>query len=311
MKLIKILIVSLSFLASVALAKEDIIVVNAQGPTQSMTAQIVRTLEEANKIQNKYNFIMSFKTGAFESVGVKEMIQNPTNHLVTITNSVNESIDRGFVKLDDMVPVFSHGDACWAIITTFGDATKGIAGIKGTDIKDITVSTPAPGGASHLSALIMGEKYGIPVRMILFRSAYDGLLNMAANNGVNYTTDQIKNFEALSGKNPAMRMLAINCPQRLPQYPNLSTLKEQGINAPYVWHFTMASPKMNSNKRKEIGDIFAQAYRNIGQKTMFKLSGFIAPVYTGQQTTEQHWNSSITTLRDTRKKYEVQIKKDQ
>lgn len=311
MKLIKILALSLTLLASTAFAKEDIIVVNAQGPTQSMTPQIMRTLDEANKIQNKYNFIMSFKTGAFESTGVKEMLQNPSNHVVTITNSVNESFDRGFVDMKDLVPVFSHGDACWAVITTFGDASKGIAGIKGATIRDITVSTPAPGGASHLSALIMGEKYGIPVRMALFRSAYDGLLNMAANNGVNYTTDQIKNFEALSVKNPDMRMLAINCPQRLPAYPNLSTIKEQGINAPYVWHFTMASAKMDPAKRKDIADIFALAYKKVGQKEMFEMSGFIAPIYTGQQTTEQHWNSSITTLRDTRKKYEAEIKKDQ
>jgi tripartite-type tricarboxylate transporter receptor subunit TctC len=310
MKIIQLVLLSLTIFATAVSAKEDIFVVNAQGPTQSMTPQILRVIDEANKIQNKYNFVLSFKTGGFESIGVKEMLEKPNNHIVTITNSFNESIDRGFVNVNDIVPVFSHGDACWAVITNFGNTKKGLDSIKDLDVREITVGTPAPGGSAHLSALIIGDKYEIPVRLALFRGAYDALLNMAANNGVTFAVDRVANYKGLSVKNPRLAMLGINCPQRLAEYPELATLKEQGIVVPYIWHFTMASKKMPESKRKEIAEIFAAVYKKVGQKEMQSLSDFIAPIYTGQST-EDHWKASINGLRDARKKYADQIKKDQ
>ena len=44
-------------------AQEKITIANAQGPTQSMTAQFMRVVEEANKLQNKYQFVFEFKPG--------------------------------------------------------------------------------------------------------------------------------------------------------------------------------------------------------------------------------------------------------
>ena len=75
-----------ALLVSTVNAQETITVVNAQGPSQGMTPQIFKVLDEANKIQNKYKFIQEFKQGAFESIGVRYMLESPTNRIVTITN---------------------------------------------------------------------------------------------------------------------------------------------------------------------------------------------------------------------------------
>ena len=62
----KILILGLlALFLNLAQAQETIVVVNAQGPTQSMTPQIFAVLDEANKIQNKYKFVIEFKPGGF------------------------------------------------------------------------------------------------------------------------------------------------------------------------------------------------------------------------------------------------------
>jgi len=278
-------------------AQQVITVVNAQGPTQSMTPQIMRVIDEANKLQNKYRFVQEFKPGGFESIGVKSMLESPTDRVVTITNSVIEAESRGFVDLSVLQPVFSHGDACWAIVTN-------------TEIKsakEITVGGPAIGGAAHLAALQIGKKYNIPVRYIVYRSNYDAMINMAADNrSVNMVMDRLINYKQLSEKNSSLQAMALNCPERDPAFASVKTLAELQIKSPYIWHFTMASDKMPEDRRREIAEIFRQVYLNVGRKEMQSISDFVSPVYLNETSTA-HYNRSISTLRHYRQIYAKEI----
>jgi len=293
----QIFFILLSLFVVNASAQQVITVVNAQGPTQSMTPQIMRVIDEANRIQNKYRFVQEFKPGGFESIGVKFMLERPQDRVVTVTNSVVEAESRGFVDLNNLRPVFSHGDACWAIISNT-DLNK---------TKEITVGGPAIGGAAHLAALQIGKKYNVPVRYIVYRSNYDALVNMAADDhSVNLVMDRLVNAKQFAEKNQRIRPVALNCPDRDPAYPNVKTLKELQINSPYIWQFTMASPDMPVARQQEIADIFRQVYLSVGRKEMQSLSDFVSPVYL-KEDTATHYNNSISTLRAYRQRYAKEI----
>lgn len=299
--------IALAF-ASYAFAQETITVVNAQGPTQSMTPQVIRYVEEANKIQNRYRFVMEFKPGAFESIGIKHALENPGERIVTVTNSWVESIDRGFVNPNDVVPVFSFGDACWAIITNFGDSKQGLSSIANQNIKEITVGGPAIGGAAHLVALEIGKKYNVPVRYIVYRSNLEALANMAGDDrSVNMVMDRLSSYQAYASKNPKLQALALNCPERNPGFPLVKTVREQGIDAPYIWHFVLASNNMPAQRRKDIEEIFTQVTRQLGKVEIHAISDFVSPVFFNQRP-QTHYERSLNTLHRYRKVYAEQIK---
>lgn len=304
----KLLLLS-AFVLNAAFAQEQITVVNAQGPTQSMTPQVLKIVDEANRSQRKYKFVMEFKTGAFETIGVNAIQQDPQTQIVTVTNSIIEGADRGLVNLNDYVPVFSFGDACWAVITNFGNTEQGLSSIPSSGIKEITVGGPAIGGAAHLVALQIGKKFNIPVRYIVYRSNYDALINMAGdNNSVNMVMDRLINFKQMSLKNPKIQALALNCPERIKEYSTIKTLKEQKIDSPYIWHFVLASSKMSRDKKQEIENIFKDVVLAAGKDNMFAVSDFISPVFFSQDSST-HYYKSVDTLKSYRKEYAAEIKK--
>jgi tripartite-type tricarboxylate transporter receptor subunit TctC len=296
----KIIIVSFLLLfLNLSQAQETIVVVNAQGPSQSMTPQIFAVVDEANKIQNKYKFVMEFKAGGFESIGVREALENPKNRIVTITNSVVEAESRGLVDLNKLEPVFSHGSACWALITNFNE--KNLP-------KEITIGGPAIGGATHLIGLEIGKKLNIPVRYIVYRSNADAFLHMVSDdNSVNFIIERVTSYNQFVTKNPKLQIIGMNCPERHPDLPQIKTLTEQKIAAPYIFHFTMASKEMPRETRENISAIFQKATLNLGKNKLFELGDFISPVFYKQDTTT-HYNASISILKSFREKYKAEIK---
>jgi tripartite-type tricarboxylate transporter receptor subunit TctC len=296
------------FTCSLLYAQETITVVNAQGPSQSMTPQILQLVDEANKLQNKYKFVIDFRQGAFESIGVRHTLEDPTNRVVTITNSVIEAESRGLVDLSKLTPVFSHGSACWAVITNFGKTEEGFESISKNPPKQITLGGPAIGGAAHLIGLEVGKRFNIPVRYVVYRSNADALIQMVADdNSVNMVVDRVTNFKQFVSKNPKLQVLGLSCPERHPDLPQAKTLKEQKIDAPYIFHFTLAPNEMPDSKKKDIENIFRQATQNLGKVKLFEVADFISPVFYNVDT-QTHYKNSISLLKSYRDRYSEEIK---
>jgi tripartite-type tricarboxylate transporter receptor subunit TctC len=74
-------------------------------------------------------------------------------------------------------------------------------------------------------------------------------------------------------------MLAASCPVRLPQQPKIKTLKELGIDAPYVFNIIIAHKDMPATKRREISAILDSAVSRIGADEIFKLSAMRPPQF--------------------------------
>ena len=271
-------------------ASEVVRIYSPYSPTHSGTPAMFKIIDEANKSQNIYKFILEFKPGGNQVIALKSMDENS---LAIIAPAFVENVNKGLIKEEDYIPIHTIGDACWTVITN--------GPIKG--IKEVTVGGVGFGNAAHLTALALGEKFGFKVRYIVFKSNNDALVNMAGNNGVIMVIDRYEAYESMKTKNPNLEAFAASCPVRLPQAPKLKTLGENGIKAPYVFNITVAHKDMNPTKRKAIAIILNDAQNRVGADEIFKLSGMKIPT----ESAEEFYKSSVSVVRILQTKYRKEI----
>jgi len=172
--------------------------------------------------------------------------------------------------------------------------------------QEIIVGTVGVGNATHLTALLIGEQYGIPVKLVPFKSNFDAVVNMIGNNGVNFGIDTPGAYENFRDKNPQLRMLAVSCGSRLASHPEVRTLIEQGIPAPSVLNIVVARTEMPDTKRKRLSQILEQATAQIGQSEIERMSGFVPPQFY-KVTAQEHFTKSTDLIRQLRIRFQKEI----
>jgi tripartite-type tricarboxylate transporter receptor subunit TctC len=262
-----------------------------------------RIIETANKIQNNYTFVLEFRPGGNQLIAVRQMDQDPQRNLAIIAASFVENLQLGQLRFEDYVPVWSLGDACWVVMST-SSQTSTVLGLK--DTKEITVGTVGFGNASHLTALQIARRYNLSVRMVPFKSNYDAVINLVGNNGVTLTLDTPQTFETFKDKNPNLRMLAVSCTRRLPEYPDIKTLQEQGIKAPSVINIVISHAAMPANKRNQLAKILEQATAQIGEDEILRISGFSPPQF-DRISAQAHFDKSMTLIGHLRQQFQKEI----
>ncbi len=289
----KILLSILTAFSMSVNATETIKIFSPYSPGHSGTPALYKVIEEANKSQNIYKFVVEFKPGGNQIIALKSL---DDSSLAIIAPAYVENLASGKISEKDYIPIHAFGDACWAVVTN-----KPLKGAK-----EFVVGGVGFGNAAHLTALALGEKYKFDVRYIIFRSNYDGLVNMAGDNGVEFVIDKYEGYESLKTKNPKMQMVAASCPTRLPQAPKIKTLKEQGINAPYIFNITVAHKDMQEARRRAIAIILNNATLKIGEKEIFELSAMRPPIFDGV-TAEDFYTNSVLQVQELQKKYKSSI----
>jgi tripartite-type tricarboxylate transporter receptor subunit TctC len=241
--------------------------------------------------------LLEFRPGGQQLIAVKSM--EPKNSLAVIAPAYVEHISTGKLDEKNYVPVYALGDACWAVVTS-----KPLTGQR-----EFVVGGVGIGNAAHLTAMLLGEKHKFQVRYVVFKSNNDALLNMAGDNGVDFVIDKYEAFEALQTKNSKMRMVAASCPARLPQAPQIPTLRELGLPAPYIFNIVIAHRDMPAARRGAIGLILDQATVKIGADEMFRLSAVRVPVFAGTSV-DQFYQNSIKNVQLLQKKFKNQIESE-
>jgi tripartite-type tricarboxylate transporter receptor subunit TctC len=259
-------------------ATETIKIYSPYSPGHSATPALFKIIDEANASQNIYKFTVEFKPGGNQIIAVKSL---DANSLAIIAPAYVDNIETGKLKESDYVPVHAFGDACWAVVVNkpLSNQTEFVVGGVGF------------GNAAHLTALALGEKYKFNVRYIVFKSNNDALVNMTGNNGVEFVIDKYENYLALKTKNPKMNAVAASCPKRLPQAKNMPTLKELGIEAPYIFNIAIAHRDMPAARRKSLGVILDNATLKVGAEEIFKLSAMRPPIFDNIPAEESYKNS--------------------
>ena len=301
----KKLLLALAFVGTTsAFAAETISIQNPYGPSHSATPGTLRILDEANKAQSEFNFVFEYKPGGGQTIAVKQMDASPENRLAIIAPAYVENTMNGKLDRSQYVPLHALGDACWAVISNKGNEKDGVASLKGET--EIVVGGVGIGNATHLTSLLVGEKYGFKVKYVVFKSNNEALVNMTGNNGVNFVIDKIENYESFKTKNPALNVLAASCPKRLAGAPNVKTLQEQGIPAPYIFNITVANKAMPEAKRNRIAAILADATKKVGEDEIIRLSGMSPPLFRGTAP-DAFYASSISTVENLLIKFSTTI----
>lgn len=299
----KLLAVLLSITALTAAASETILIQNPYGPSHSGNSALMRVTTVANEAQKKYTFILEPRPGANQSIALNHINQYPQTEIAVIAASFVENSQNGLVNGQNYVPLWSLGDACWAAFSIKGTMGS-IASMRGTG--EIVASSVGIGNATHLTSLVIGEKLGLPVRYVVHRSSNEALINMAGNNGVTFTVDRAENYENFKDRNPNLTIVGMSCPHRHPAYPTIKTLKEQGIESPYVFNTVVAHKDMDQQKRREIAAILTQSAEKIGKQWILENTGFVPPQFSGQ-TAQQHLDQSVALISKLRTKYAKEI----
>jgi tripartite-type tricarboxylate transporter receptor subunit TctC len=299
----RILFLFLLLINSAVASTETIRIQTPYTATHSGTPAMYRIIDTANKIQKNYTFVLEFKPGGNQVIAVKQMDQDPARNLAIIAPSFVENVDSGQLNAQDYVPVWSLGDACWTVLST-ESATASVAGLKNS--KEITVGTVGFGNASHLTALQIGKRYNIPVRMIPFKSNYDAVVNMAGSNGVTFAIDTPATFENFQPRNSQMRMLAVSCSKRLPEYPEIKTLREQGIEAPSIMNIIIANVAMPADRRQQLAQILERAADQVSETEIRKISGFSPPQF-DRISAQAHFATSIELITRLRNQFKREI----
>lgn len=274
---VKFLLV-VSMLASLpAYAKEKITVFFPYAASATSTPAMLRVIDEANKMQSSFEFILEFKPGGNQVLAIKAMDQNPLSSVALIAPAYIENHRSKLIDKNNYVPIWAMGDACWAVFTNVGDMSKGINSLAGT--KELVIGGVGFGNAAHLTGIMLGEKYKFNTRYVVFKANTDALINMVGNNGVNMAIDKIENFAAFKPKNNNLQVLAVSCPNRMTALPEVKTLKEQGIDAPSVFNIIIANNVMDDDKRTKLRAVLTLAAERMGADAFMRLSGLLPPQF--------------------------------
>lgn len=271
--------------------------------SHSGTPAMLQIIETANQIQQDYVFMLEFRPGGNQVIAVRQLDSAPQTNLAIVAASWVENVESGWIRPTDYVPVWSLGDACWTVMST-ASANKTISGLNSA--QELVVGTVGAGNATHLTALLIGERYGVRVRLIPFKSNFDAVVNMVGNNGVNFGIDTAEAFENFKSKNPNLKMLAVSCSSRLAAYPKVPTLAEQGIRAPAVLNVVVAKVEMSETKRKRLANILEQATARIGRDEIERVSGFIPPQF-NKVTAQEHFTKSVELIQQLRTRFQKDI----
>jgi tripartite-type tricarboxylate transporter receptor subunit TctC len=294
---LKNLLILFFLLCNISFASETIKIYSPYSPGHSATPALLKIIEQANRQQEIYKFVLEFKPGGNQIIAVKSIDQNS---LAIIAPAYVENVMSGKLDEENFIPIYALGNACWAVITNKDFVNQ----------KEFVVGGVGFGNAAHLTALEIANKYKFEVRYIVFRSNNDALINMVGNNGVEFVIDKYEAYESLKAKNPKIQMVAASCPVRLPQEPTIKTLKELGIDAPYIFNIIISSKEMPEFKRKDIASILSKVTDQIGANDIFKLSAMRPPQF-DRIGVDDFYKNSIEQIKNLQLKYRKEIENSQ
>lgn len=292
----KKLIVSLllTVVSAVAWSAEIVKIYSPYSPGHSGTPAMRRIIDQANADQSIYKFVLEFKPGGNQILAVKAI--EPENSLAIIAPAFVENAASGKLNQNDYVPVHALGDACWVGITNGPLAGR----------KELVVGSVGVGNGTHLTSLMLADRYKFDVRFVMFKSNYDSLINMAGNNGVDFVIERYESFEALRESNRRLQLVGASCPNRIPQAPNLKTFKEMGLDVPYIFNIAVAHKDMPVARRTAIEQILNSATLRVGQQEIYRISSMRPPIFDGISTS-QFYKQSIDKVVKLQAKYRDKI----
>lgn len=310
--MIKKTLVSVAFvLASMsAFAQQTISVAWPYSMSHGTTPLMHPLLQEANRLQSQYQFVLEAKPGASGLLAVNHMNQSPSTRVAVIAPAFVDLVIQNKVVESDYNYMVGLGDMCFALWNKYGNKSQGLRSLKGT--KEIVLGNVGWGNSGHLVALEIADRYELTVRNIVFKSNLEGLINLAQDGGITQVQESPEAWLSLQGQAKVQaKPLAITCGQRHRALPTVKTLQEQGIKADGPWIILIANREMPAQRREFITQILNLALTNIGADRIMELANLHPLVFQQDSDVEAYYYKKSARQKSLLQKYRSLIEADQ
>lgn len=290
-------------------AQQTISIVWPYSMSHGTTALMFPLLEEANRSQNQYNFILESKPGAQGQIALDYMNQQPASRMAVIAPDFVNLAHDGKIREDDYRYHVGLGDFCFAIWNKYSDPEQGLAGLKGT--KEIVLGNVGWGNAGHLVALEIATKYDLKVKNVVFKSNFEGLVNLTQNGGVTQVQESVKAFDSLKSQAviPA-KPLAVTCSTRRKEMPHVKTMAEQGITSSGPWHIVISNKDMPADTQQNLTNILNRSLVALGEDKILEISNLHPIVFQKNKDVNAYYKAKSTAQKTLLKKYQPIIDAD-
>ena len=259
-------LLSLAF-AFTAQAKENITIFYAWGPGDSV-ANYHRTIAaEANKIQDKYNFIFDTKPGAGGAIASNHVLNTPNSILAHSTAFFvrpvvfpNESYD-----LTKFKEQYVHCMAPMAVTSTKYKTVKDVPANASVGISGLGVTT-------HLAAIELQKRYP-QLNIIPFKSTNDSMLSMVSGQTdlhIGFISEAEQWSKDNKDSDRKVNVLGITGTKVVNGY---QPLVKQGFDQSFanmnVGHHMLVPTTVSEEQRKEIHAILAKAAQASSVKSAY------------------------------------------
>lgn len=301
--------ITLAMVSVSSSAQQTISIAWPYSMSHGTTALMFPLLEEANRSQNQYNFILESKPGAQGQLALGHMNQLPASRMAVIAPDFVQLAHDGKIREDDYKYLVGLGDFCFAIWNKYSDSEKGLAGLKGTG--EIVLGNIGWGNAGHLVALEIASKYNLTVKNVVFKSNFDGLVNLTQNGGVTQVQESVKAFDSVKSQalTPA-KPLAVTCSTRRKEMPNVKTMAEQGITTSGPWHIIIANKEMPADTQKAITAVINRALITLGEDKILEVSNLHPLVFQKNKDVDAYYKIKSTAQKALLQKYQPIIDAD-
>jgi tripartite-type tricarboxylate transporter receptor subunit TctC len=288
----KLLAVLLSAFAISAVAKENITIIYGFSAADN-AANYSRTLaEEANKSQDKYNFIFDVKPGGGQAVAV--------NYIKNTPNTIFMTSGAFWLR-----PVFYPNESWnvndWRTIMTQCSAPFSVASVKYKSWKEVptdkplTIAISGLGVFSHMIALQIVEKYP---KMILvpYKSTVDGMLATVSGQ-VDFVIGFVGDQETWTHEESRVKLTILGTTgYGAGKYPSLASQGFPPVLTKLDTPYNLMVPKtFNETKAKEIRDILVRAEKTQSVRASYA-TDFCAPIGIPENKLDAWFNDQNKTV---------------
>lgn len=263
--------------ASFASGSESIIFRTPLDAKFGGNASLNKIIMTANTIQNKYNFVFVPTPGGQGVVTLNTIDRNPTTEVSMIHASYVQNSRDHLVNPEKYVPISNIlGEQCTVLVSREGNAKQGIKSLAQSK-KHLIFGTVGVGSVSHITAINISKYINRDITTVPFKSLGEASLLLVGDHDLTMVLLSDRDYDNIKDKNPSLKVLAASCPTRHPNFPNVLTFQEQGLDVPTVFNLVVANKNMPEIKRNEIGKILTDALYAVGEQEIFTSSGFRPP----------------------------------
>ena len=198
----------------------------------------------------KQQFFVETRAGAAGTIGVKSVADSPPDGynfaLTNITHLVLAPISNPKLGYDPMKDLTNIGYVAGSPIMISVNAKSGVKTLKEfieqgkkTD-KGLTYSSSGVGSSGQLVAEAFAKQAGIKIEHVPYTGASQGIMDLVA--GHIFFSAQTVSSTASQIRGGALLAIAHSGRERLPDFPNVPTLKESGHDVVATTWFSISGP---------------------------------------------------------------------